>query len=198
MAVALLDASIRLCALARSKNCGARRVTAACALAATAEGLGAPHIASSVALAVASAHTRSAFRTWRSSRQLARDASVDPGVADADLPRVLRGLAGVRPTPFSARSRCAAREPVTVRRFCGGRRAPGSRSYRHGEEAAHCASSSMICAVQAAASAYRCSLGPGRVPSASSPATEARAGRRSRPAPARRGMKMVLEGCCPV
>ena len=32
-----------------------------------------------------------------------------------------RGLAALRPAPFSARSRCAAREPVTVTRFCGAR-----------------------------------------------------------------------------
>ena len=36
-------------------------------------------------------------------------------------PRLSRGLAAVRPAPFSARSRCAAREPVTIMRFCGAR-----------------------------------------------------------------------------
>ena len=41
-----------------------------------------------------------------------------PALADTRDPR---GLAALRPAPFSARSRCAAREPVTVTRFCGAR-----------------------------------------------------------------------------
>ena len=39
-----------------------------------------------------------------------------PALTDTRDPR---GLAAVRPAPFSARSRCVAREPVTVTRFCG-------------------------------------------------------------------------------